>query len=107
MGRGARVDGMASASKPLISIVTMNEAKDADRLRLQRERGVSSPAPWAPNAVGVKRAPKPILLHTRNVVSPTGSLWESDSQEKPIARWVWDGGESESHPIIGRIGVAR
>ena len=107
MGRGTKVDGMASISEPLISIVTKNEAKDADRLRLQRVRGLISPTSWAPNAVGVERAPKPILLHMRNVVSPSGSLWESDSQEKPIARWVWDGGESESRPVMGRIGVAR
>ncbi len=107
MGKGTRVDGMASISEPLISIVTRYEAKDADRLRLQRVRGLISPTSWAPNAVGVERAPNPILLHMRNVVSPSGSLWESDSQEKPIDRWVWDGGESESRPVIGRIGVVR
>jgi len=107
MGKGTRVDGMASISEPLISIVTRYEAKDADRLRLQRVRGLISPTSWAPNAVGVERAPNPILLHMRNVVSPSGSLWESDSQEKLIARRVWDGGESESRPVMGRIGVAR
>lgn len=100
------MDGKVSTSQLLISIVTRTEAKDADRLRLRWAHGLISPVSWAANAAGVERAPKPILWHTRNVVSPSGSLGESDPQGKPLARWVGEDGKSERRPVMGRIGVA-
>src|SRR5690242_5802801 len=63
--------------------------------------------PWAINAVGGKRGPKPIRSCKGNMVSPYRSLFrESRPQGRPIAMRVRDEGESEGRAVIARIGVA-
>jgi hypothetical protein len=47
----------------------------------------------------------PTRVLTRNVVSLSLSLWESQSQDEPIERRVGEGGESQGRSVMDRIGV--
>jgi hypothetical protein len=52
MGRGARVDGMASICELLINIVNQNGGQDADTSELWWVYGVMCPVTWAGNTTG-------------------------------------------------------
>jgi len=82
------VDGRASICEFSISIVTQGGAKGAERLRLQWAHRLISPVSWATNTAGVERAPTPILLHTRNVVSP----YRSREGKQTVRRAASDAG---------------
>jgi len=41
-----------------------------------------------------------------NVVSPVSSLWDSEPQGKPMGCRVKEAGQSESHSVMGWIGIA-
>ncbi len=106
---------MANVCELSIKRRKMRTAKDADwpwpKMATQRVREYCYLPPWVRfcigHAVGVKRAPKPVLSYIRNVVSP---YCPSPQRGKPTVRKADGGagkgwGESERRSVTERIRV--
>ena len=107
---------MVNIGEPLLNVVTLNKPKV---LRVSTRGQRLGPKGKEPGIGGCKSpivdealsAERRNLTHqnqvlSRNVVSPSASLWESKPRGVPMGWWVKDGGRSEGRPVTGRIGVA-
>ena len=106
---GARVDGMANPGELPINVVRSNKPKTLRGLNQTvcgQVQGLLPSPVVAVAATGGEAEPKPSLIHSWNVVSPSSSSWGRLSARRwPMGRRVKDGGRSERRPVIGRIGV--
>ena len=99
---------MVNICELLINVVTCDRPKVLIGLS-QNGKGSGMGAPNSPSADGEPPAERQSLTHTGTCTKrgkPTGlPVKESEPRGTLIDLWVWDGGESKSLPVMGRIGV--
>jgi hypothetical protein len=106
-GRGLGWSGMVNSSEVLINVVINDKRKRLTRLgQTASGQGQVVLTHLAQTVHHQRRSTtSPTRVLTRNVVSLSLSLWESQSQDEPIERRVGEGGESQGRSVMDRIGV--
>src|SRR4029453_6330549 len=108
-GRELGLSGVVNISESLKSAVTYYKPKRLSGLNQkvsgQVSESISLRTQTSRHRCNGETSPTRVL--TRNVVSPSPSHRESNSQEMLMGRRVKDDGESKSRPVMGRIGGAR